>query len=208
MQSKNVKFVEFLILFVILPVSYALPYSPWLKLGSGLFAFAYLVWVLLKVEKNKFKVHKNLPWKTFWRTLWIQLGIIAVITILYVYYTDSSKLFGVMLNKPGLYFFILFIYSFFSVYPQELVYRTFFFQRYEAFFNSKALLVFVNAVIFSLAHFFLKNTLVFILTFIGGILFAITFSKTRSTLMVSIEHAIYGSWLFTVGMGEMLAFPS
>jgi hypothetical protein len=25
--------------------------------------------------------------------------------------------------------------------------------------------------------------------------------------LVSIEHAIYGNWLFTVGMGEMLAFP-
>jgi membrane protease YdiL (CAAX protease family) len=55
---------------------------------------------------------------------------------------------------------------------------------------------------------FLKNSLVMLLTFLGGILFAITFHKTRSTLLVSIEHAIYGIWLFTVGMGEMLAFPS
>jgi hypothetical protein len=47
-----------------------------------------------------------------------------------------------------------------------------------------------------------------ILTFIGGILFAFTFKKTKSTLLVSIEHAIYGCWLFTVGMGEMLGFPS
>jgi hypothetical protein len=22
-----------------------------------------------------------------------------------------------------------------------------------------------------------------------------------------MEHALYGNWLFTVGMGEMLAFP-
>jgi len=27
-------------------------------------------------------------------------------------------------------------------------------------------------------------------------------------LLVSIEHAIYGCWLFTVGMGSMLGFPS
>jgi len=47
-----------------------------------------------------------------------------------------------------------------------------------------------------------------ILTFVGGILFALTFQKTKSTLLVSIEHAIYGCWLFTVGMGEMLGFPS
>jgi hypothetical protein len=55
---------------------------------------------------------------------------------------------------------------------------------------------------------FFKNTLVLFLTFLGGVLFALTYNKTRSTLLVSIEHAIYGSWLFTVGMGNMLGFPS
>ena len=100
------------------------------------------------------------------------------------------------------------MYSFFSVYPQELIYRTFYFQRYEMLFKNRAIFIFVNAVIFSLAHMFLRNSLVLLLTFLGGILFAITFHRTRSTLLVSIEHIIYGSWLFTVGMGEMLAFPS
>jgi membrane protease YdiL (CAAX protease family) len=65
----------------------------------------------------------------------------------------------------------------------------------------------VNAIVFSLAHIFFKNTLVLVLTFIGGLLFAYTFVKTKSTTLVSIEHALYGNWLFTVGMGEMLAFP-
>jgi len=45
------------------------------------------------------------------------------------------------------------------------------------------------------------------LTFIGGVLFAYTYQKTKSTALVAIEHAVYGNWLFTVGMGEMLAFP-
>jgi membrane protease YdiL (CAAX protease family) len=62
--------------------------------------------------------------------------------------------------------------------------------------------------VFSLGHIFFKNALVMVLTFLGGILFALTFNKTKSTLLVSIEHAIYGSWLFTVGMGSMLGFPS
>ncbi|MEM5566908.1 CPBP family intramembrane glutamic endopeptidase [Psychroserpens sp. AS72] len=97
---------------------------------------------------------------------------------------------------------------FFSVYPQELIYRTFFFQRYQMLFKSQTLFILINATLFSLAHLFFKNGLVMILTFIGGLLFALTFKKTKSTLLVSIEHAIYGSWLFTVGMGEMLGFPS
>jgi membrane protease YdiL (CAAX protease family) len=68
-------------------------------------------------------------------------------------------------------------------------------------------LVFINGVLFSLAHLFFRNTLVSVLTFLGGLLFALTFLKYKSTLLVSIEHALYGNWLFTVGMGQMLAFP-
>jgi len=99
------------------------------------------------------------------------------------------------------------LYSLFSVYPQELIYRTFFFQRYEGLFKSEVLFILVNAALFSLAHLFFRNALVMLLTFLGGILFALTFKKTKSTLLVSIEHSIYGCWLFTVGMGEMLGFP-
>jgi membrane protease YdiL (CAAX protease family) len=66
----------------------------------------------------------------------------------------------------------------------------------------------MNAIFFSLGHLFFKNTLVIVLTFLGGLLFAFTFNKTKSTLLVSIEHAIYGCWLFSVGMGSMLGFPS
>ncbi|MFD2292318.1 type II CAAX prenyl endopeptidase Rce1 family protein [Mariniflexile gromovii] len=117
-------------------------------------------------------------------------------------------LFELLINKPLLWVLLLFIYSVFSVYPQELLYRTFFFNRYKNYFKSESLFLFVNAICFSLSHLFFKNSLVLLMTFIGGLLFALTFNKTKSTLLVSIEHAIYGSWLFTVGMGAMLGFPT
>jgi membrane protease YdiL (CAAX protease family) len=113
-----------------------------------------------------------------------------------------------VLNKPLLWLAILFIYSVFSVYPQELIFRTFFFQRYEVLFKSKALFIFINAIVFSLAHLFFRNTLVLLLTLFGGILFGFTFYNTKSTLFVTIEHAIYGCWLYTVGMGSILGFPA
>jgi len=107
-----------------------------------------------------------------------------------------------------LWIVILFVYSLLSVYPQELVYRAFFFQRYQSLFRNDKLFIFINAIIFSLGHLFFKNSLVIVLTFLGGLLFAFTFNKTKSTLLVSIEHAIYGCWLFTVGMGTMFGFSS
>ena len=208
MKSVTYKLIEFFIIFIVLPTSFALKY-PWqIKLSLGFLGFLYAVYILLKVEKNKFKVASNLNWKYFWKQTLFKFVIIVIITTLFVWITNKENLFEVMFNKPKLWVFILFVYSIFSVYPQELIYRTLYFQRYETLFRSKSLFIFVNAIVFSLAHLFFKNTLVLILTFLGGILFALTYNKTKSTLLVSIEHTIYGCWLFTVGMGSMLGFPS
>lgn len=208
MQTAKYKLIEFFIIFVLVPVSFAIPYSPWVKLGIGVLGFAYVIFVLLRVEKNKFNMASNLNWKAFWKRTALQLIGIAIITMLYVWFTDKTQLFTVVINNPKLWVSILFFYSVFSVYPQELIFRTFFFQRYESLFKSEWLFIFVNAILFSLAHLFFKSPLVMVLTFFGGILFAFTFKKTKSTLLVSIEHAIYGCWLFTVGMGAMLGFPT
>jgi membrane protease YdiL (CAAX protease family) len=208
MQSTRYKSLELLIIFVLIPLSFAFSYAPILKLIIGVSGFTYIIYVLFKIEKIKIRIEKNINWTTFWKSTLIKLSIIIVITSLFVWLTDAQSLFAVMLNKPKLWVLILFFYSFFSVYPQELLYRTFFFQRYENLFKNERLFILVNALLFSLAHLFFKNTLVLLLTFVGGVLFAITFKKTKSTVLVSIEHSIYGCWLFTVGMGNMLGFPS
>ncbi|MDX6747434.1 CPBP family intramembrane glutamic endopeptidase [Polaribacter sp. PL03] len=174
----------------------------------GVSGFIYITYILFKVEKIKVRIEKNINWPAFWISTLIKLLIIATITTFFVWYTDNENLFSVMLNKPKLWVIILLFYSLFSVYPQELLYRTFFFKRYKELFKNERLFIFINALLFSLAHLFFKNTLVILFTFIGGVLFAITFKKTKSTFLVSIEHSIYGCWLFTVGMGNMLGFPS
>lgn len=207
MQSKPFKLLEFFVLFIVLPVSFVLEYAFVLKLIFGVLGFLYIIYYILRIEKLKMSISNSIYWKKFWReTLFKFLGI-SVITGVYMFFFDSTKLFSVVINKPFLWGAILFIYSVFSVYPQEVIYRTFFFNRYHSLFQSKALLIVVNALLFSLAHLFFGNALALFLTFVGGFLFAYTYSKTQSTLLVSIEHAIFGSWLFTVGMGEMLGFP-
>lgn len=208
MQSISYRLTEFFIIFIGIPVSFALDYPFLIKLIIGFFGFIYVLFVLLRIEKNKFKIAPNLDWKGFFNRVILQLIGIAILTITYMWFVDKPNIFIVVLNKPLLWLMIIFVYSFFSVYPQELIYRTFFFQRYQSLFKSEKLFILLNATVFSLAHIFFRNGLVLLLTFVGGILFALTFKKTKSTLMVTVEHAIYGSWLFTVGMGSMLGFPS
>lgn len=124
-----------------------------------------------------------------------------------MYLSEGEKLFIVVRKNPAMWLGVTIFYSISSVYPQEFLYRSFFFSRYGLLFKKPYLLIAVNALVFSFAHIGFKNILVLALTLIGGLIFAITYSKTRSLLVTSIEHALYGSWLFTVGMGEMLAFP-
>ncbi|WNH12524.1 CPBP family intramembrane glutamic endopeptidase [Thalassobellus suaedae] len=207
MNSVFYKGIEFFIIFILIPVSYSLSYSAYIKLAFGVLGLCYIIYILLKVENEKFRITPYLNWKLFWIETLIKFLLIAFLTTLFVWLTNTKALFEVVLNKPIMWVKFLLIYSFFSVYPQELLYRTFFFKRYKMLFKSELLFIFINAIVFSLAHLFFKNSLVIILTFLGGLLFALTFNKTKSTLLVSIEHAIYGSWLFTVGMGSMLGFP-
>lgn len=208
MQNIKYRLIELFVVFILIPICFTMRLNVWLKLAIGLIGFIYVVYVLLKIENNKFKIRQHINWTQFWQRTFMKFVVVAILTMTYVYWLNKESLFIVISEKPTLWIFILFVYSVFSVYPQELVYRTFFFQRYESLFRSHALFIAVNAVLFSLAHLFFKNSLVLLLTFLGGILFALTFKKTKSTLLVSIEHAIYGSWLFTVGMGEMLGFPN
>ncbi len=208
MKTTIYKGIEFLIIFIIFPISFTIDYSIKLKMVIGIVGFLYIIFVLLKVEKLPFKVAPNLKWPMFWKYTILKLGVIALLTTVFVWLTHSEALFHVVLHKPKLWVVILFVYSFFSVYPQEIIYRTFYFERYQPLFKNEKLFIFVNAIVFSLGHIFFKNALVILLTFLGGLLFSMTYKKTKSTILVSIEHAIYGCWLFTVGMGGMLGFPA
>lgn len=199
--------IELLLLFVCIPVLLASSILIGVKLGIAVIGFFYLVFIAYKIKVfTTFKLSVK-GWQPFFKKMGIIFFVIVVVTTAYVYIKAPNALFFVPLNKPLLFVIILFVYSFFSVWPQEFLYRSFFFKRYQLLFKDKKLLLIFNAIVFSLAHLFLKNTLVLLLTFIGGLLFAWTFLTYKSTTLVTIEHAIYGCWIFAVGMGEMLAFP-
>ncbi len=201
------KAAEFLWIFVILPVSFTIPYNFWIKFALTLIGLIYVILILFRHSHISFDIKKDIKWKRFWLYTFLKFIIISILIIGFVYWQDPAHLFYVPRHHVGLFSIMLVAYTVISVWPQEIIYRTFFFTRYAEFFSNKKLLIFVNSVIFSLAHLFFRNTLVIVITFLGGLLFACTYFYTRSTTLASIEHAIYGNWLFTVGMGDILGFP-
>jgi membrane protease YdiL (CAAX protease family) len=87
------------------------------------------------------------------------------------------------------------------VLPQEIIFRLFFFERYRGIFKTRELMIIASGLAFGLAHIIFENWVAALLCAVGGILFAMTYTRHRSLALVSLEHALYGDFVFTVGLG-------
>jgi membrane protease YdiL (CAAX protease family) len=67
-------------------------------------------------------------------------------------------------------------------------------------------LILVNALAFSYIHVMFNNWVVLLLTFVGGIIFTRTYLRSRSLLLATIEHAMYGLFCFYLGIGVFLLY--
>ena len=167
----------------------------------------YIILISIFIEKfSRVKIDKNQK-LNFLKTISFRFLIIALLTTLVLYFQDKDVLFNVMLKKPGLWLKFSGIYILFSVIPQEFIYRTFFVKRYQTLIKSKTLFILINSVLFSFAHIWFQSWIVLLFTFIGSLLFTNTYLQTKSTLLIILEHSLYGVWLYTVGYGALFMFP-
>ena len=129
---------------------------------------------------------------------WIFASFILFIITFYFF---NEKFFIIQNNKPEILWKIMILYPILSALPQEFIFCKFFFYRYKSIFKSDNNLVISSALFFSITHILFLNFIAPILSFIGGLLFANTYNKHRSLLLVSIEHGLYGNTLFFIGLG-------
>jgi CAAX protease family protein len=113
-----------------------------------------------------------------------------------------EKLFAFPRAMPIQWALLLATYPVLSVYPQELLYRAFFLKRYAGLFPNGRGLWFGSALAFAWLHVIFRNPLAIALTLVGGWFFAQTYGRTQSMRLVCLEHTLYGSLIFSVGLGE------
>ena len=111
-------------------------------------------------------------------------------------------LFTLVKGKPMLWATVMVMYPIFSVYPQEFLYRTLLFHRYRDLFPSETAMILASATAFGFVHIIFAAWISVALTFVGGLLFALTYARTKSLLLASIEHTLLGNAIFTVGLGQ------
>ncbi|WP_105180807.1 MULTISPECIES: CPBP family glutamic-type intramembrane protease [unclassified Pseudoalteromonas] len=117
---------------------------------------------------------------------------------------NQENWFSLPRNSFNDWLMLLLLYPILSVMPQELIFRTYFFHRYKRIMPSKTVRIIVSASVFALAHIVYANVLAVLLAFLGGLLFSYTYAQSRSTFVCVIEHSLWGLWMFTLGLGDVL----
>lgn len=129
-------------------------------------------------------------------------AVLLVLLGLAVRIFAPQLLFSLIKRAPYFWLLIMLLYPLLSVYPQELIYRAFFFHRYQPLFGSGLLMILASALAFGFVHIIFGNWLAVTLCILGGLLFSVTYQHTGSLLFTCLDHAIFGNFIFTIGLGQ------
>ena len=194
---------EFLLLFVAFPLAYR--FAPWPvpALPVLWLITLYCYWQLRRDPTfDRSRLWNPHPLSTQLPSILLVFVLGALLIYLGVRLFTPDLLFSFARTRPRLWAAVILLYPILSVYPQGLIYRSFLMHRYASLFTSEWALILVSAAAFSFMHIVFRNPLAVTLTFLGGLIFAWRYSITGSLLTSSVEHALYGCWLFTVGLGQ------
>lgn len=193
--------LELIAVFFAVPAVYAAGWLPVHELWVLAAVFVWAFWLLRqdrgfdRTQLWGFIRFRGLGWP------WARTAFVLVSLLLLTALFWPQWLFVLPLERPWVWLLVLVFYPVLSVYPQELIYRAFFFHRYHVLLPRRWLFG-LNVAAFSFLHIVFLNPVALALTLIGGYFFARTYLQTRSLAAVSAEHALYGGWIFTVGLGS------
>lgn len=202
--SRKTALLSELALFMIgvpLVMVYVLPPSAILPVVWAMALFCSRV--ANKVEKRRFREYWHYAGVTREALLLVVTRfIICAVLLTWVTVTFRPEmLFSLWNRSHGLWLMVMIMYPVLSVVPQEIIFRRYLFTRFEGLMSPMALLL-VSGLGFGFAHIVFQNWVAPVLCAIGGLMFASTYKRTRSLALVSLEHALYGDFVFTIGLGQ------
>ena len=204
MQQNILRYIECLILFFVLPcLLYFVRYQMAFRVFYLLFLMASAGAIILLRDSS---FDRRILWQG------VQLGHLRSIVVIFLpvaiflsivtYAVLPDKFLAFPASRPLVWLIIMLLYPILLALPQELLFRCSFFQRYRGLFKDKpARLIVLNALSFGLAHLFYGNWVAPVLSFFGGMLFAWRYHVSQSLFTVGLEHALWGNFLFTIGIG-------
>ena len=164
-----------------------------------------IVTSIIVILHFKDKIIKNiLPRKTKFILYFVFFDFFLIVSLI-VFFENNFLTNELDFKK---YFFIsmlLLLYLFFSVIPQELIFRFLFFYRYSYYFNKYEIL-FLNSLVFCFCHIIYFDIFILLFSFFGNLLFTFNYMKNKSLLLVIIEHFLIGQTLIILGFFDNFNF--
>jgi uncharacterized protein len=195
--------LEFAAVFVVFPLLIYYRRIPNLPIPY-LLLIALLAFLVVRTDPT-FRLSQLTAWgsiRPFLATILIRDAVCLVGLGIAVYFLAPQLLFSLIRRSPGLWALVFLLYPLLSVYPQEFLYRAFFFHRYQPLFGRGWGMLAASALAFGFVHIIFRNWLAVGLCVIGGFLFSLTYQTSGSFLLACLDHAIFGNFLFTIGLGQ------
>ncbi|HEU5072916.1 MAG TPA: CPBP family glutamic-type intramembrane protease [Polyangiaceae bacterium] len=138
------------------------------------------------------------------RRVLVRFAFVGTAMALVTYIVSPEDFLRLPLSDPWMMLAIGVLYPALSVIPQGIIYRVFMSERYSGLFRSETSFVLFTAACFAAGHVIFRNWVAVAATFFGGLIFMRTYRLTRSHLLASFEHALYGVSAFAIGIGRFL----
>lgn len=136
-----------------------------------------------------------------WRLIavfWI--GTAATCTV-FVFAINPALFLSFVERNPGFWLIVMLAYPLLSAWPQEVIFRALFFERYQGLFPSKFILIAANGAVFGFGHLFYMNWITISMTAVGGAVMGWAYLRHRSMSLAWVLHALAGQLIFTAGLG-------
>ena len=126
----------------------------------------------------------------------------AAICTAFVYAINPDMFLSIVRYRPELWIMIMLLYPLLSAWPQEIIYRSLFFERYQVLFPSVPLLLLANGTLFGFGHLFYDNWVAIAMTAAGGVVMGWAYLRQRSMALAWVLHSLAGQLIFTAGLGR------
>ncbi|MEM0922822.1 MAG: CPBP family intramembrane glutamic endopeptidase [Pseudomonadota bacterium] len=193
--------IEFAILFVGVPVL--------MLVFLGQYDLFLTVWILAAVSAVLLWITPGFQWSDLWRRIsrrgwWMLLAFSAAtlaVTLSTVLLLVPERLLELPINGTGLWLMILVLYPPISAWPQELIFRSLFFERYGRLFPNASVAIAVNGAAFAFGHLFFQNWVTIAMTGLAGAVIGWAYLHDRSLWLAWALHSVGGMLVFTSGLG-------
>lgn len=141
------------------------------------------------------------------KNLLVRISLVSSALITLIWMVQPDQFFAFPSEQPIVWMVVMVLYPVLSALPQEFIYRTYFFHRYDSIIPFRNGSIIFSALAFAFLHIVYDNWWAVGLSLIAGLLFGLTYRRTRSLYWVTVEHVLYGWMVFTLGLGNFFYEP-